>query len=122
MKNIIFISLLTTCLALAACSHQSAKHTKDITCGEKEECKIKWDKAYQWVEENSVWPVSTNTDNRIATKRLNVNKKSELLFEVKKESIDGRTVIHFSATCLPALPCSLSVSEAEKSFTEYLFN
>lgn len=124
MKMTHLVMVITFMATLSQTSQLMAgdKHEDDLVCQSAADCAAKWERAEQWVRQNSHWDIQTANDMVIQTERQSGYGYSNLVYKISKETEDGKTAIHFYADCMPSVSCSPSVGKAKASFMEFVNN
>ena len=117
ISGVIGLTMLTAGpLVLAADAAPSA----GVICTGEEDCRVKWQRAEEWVRSHSEWPVKTITDTLIETEKQRSRNYSRLYYSITREKQDGNTVIRFDAGCLPSVHCAPDPSEARAEFNRFI--
>ncbi|MGF6540464.1 hypothetical protein [Paraburkholderia youngii] len=126
MKNKALLAAL--CLvATAGCSTQGQVNpdvmqiaTKPLTCSNKAECDLWWQRAQSWVASHSKYEIETANDSLIQTAGPDGGKRA-LAFQITRASEpDGTVTIGFSAHCDSSLGCKPNPWEAGADFKQYV--
>ncbi|APA86165.1 hypothetical protein BJG93_12720 [Paraburkholderia sprentiae WSM5005] len=126
MKNKTLLAGL--CLvATAACSTQGQVDpdvmqiaTTPLTCSNKAECELWWQRAQTWVASHSKYKIETANDSLIQTAGPDGGKRA-LAFQITRAaSPDGTMTIGFSAHCDSSLGCKPNPWEAGADFKQYV--
>ena len=91
-----------------------------VPCSSQEDCNKKWQRAEQWVRQNSVWEIRTVSEDLIETRRQSGSGYSNLYYRITKEKQDGQAKIQFSAGCLPSVYCNPNPDKAREAFNQYI--
>ncbi|NIE66520.1 hypothetical protein [Burkholderia sp. Ax-1719] len=115
------------CAALAACAPRGQVNpdvmqiaTAPLTCSDKPQCDIWWQRAQDWVRGHSMYEVQTVTDSLIQTAGPGGGKRA-LAYEITKTSNgDGTTTIGFAAHCDSSIGCKPDPWAAGAAFKQYV--
>ncbi|MBC8723435.1 hypothetical protein F6X37_18145 [Paraburkholderia sp. 31.1] len=126
MKNKALLAALCL-LATTACSTQGQVDpdvmqiaTRPLTCSNKAECDLWWQRAQTWVTSHSKYKIETANDSLIQTAGPDGGKRA-LAFEITRAAgPDGTTTIGFSAHCDSSLGCKPNPWEAGADFKQYV--
>lgn len=118
-------ALYSLCIAAFVASQgaafATANATNEVTCSNGKECEIKWQRAEQWVRENSKWPIQRATDSVIETERQRFRSYSSLYYRITKEHTPtGQALIRFDAGCLPSVHCDPDPAAARTAFISHV--
>ena len=118
-------TLRSLCLAVLLAGHgttyAAVGTADDATCAGENDCRLKWQRAEQWLRSNSVWPIDRVTDSVIETKRRRFRDYLGLHYRITKEDSAGdRALIRFDASCLPAVHCGGDPEAARAAFVEFV--
>jgi len=124
MKRILLILL---CTIAAACSTGGQVNpdvmqvaTAPLTCSDKAQCDLWWQRAQDWVRGHSKYEVQTVTDTLIQTSGPGGGKRL-LAFEITKAAnSDGTATIGFAAHCDSSLGCKPDPWTAGAAFKQYV--
>lgn len=117
ISGIIGLTMLTAGpLVLAA----DAATSTGVICTGEEDCRVKWQRAEEWVRSHSEWPVKTVSATLIETEKQRSRNYSSLYYRITKEKQDGNTVIRFDAGCLPSVHCDPDSKEARAEFNRFI--
>jgi hypothetical protein len=124
MKRILLILLGATA---AACSTGGQVNpdvmqiaTAPLTCSDKAQCDLWWQRAQDWVRGHSKYEVQTATDTLIQTSGPGGGKRL-LAFEITKSANnDGTATIGFAAHCDSSLGCKPDPWSAGAVFKQYV--
>jgi hypothetical protein len=120
--------LAALCLvAMAGCSTQGQVDpdvmqiaTRPLTCSNKAECDLWWQRAQAWVASNSKYKIETANDSLIQTAGPDGGKRA-LAFQITRAAgPDGTVTIGFSAHCDSSLGCKPNPWEAGADFKRYV--
>ncbi|MEX3897503.1 hypothetical protein [Paraburkholderia sp. BR10954] len=126
MKNKALLAALCL-LATTGCSTQGQVNpdvmqiaTKPLTCSNKAECDLWWQRAQSWVASHSKYKIETANDSLIQTAGPDGGKRA-LAFQITRASEpDGTVTIGFSAHCDSSLGCKPNPWEAGADFKQYV--
>ncbi len=90
------------------------------TCAGEADCRVKWQRAGQWVRSQSEWPVKTATETLIETQRQRFRNYSRLYYRITRVEQEGNTVIRFDAGCLPSVHCNPDPEVARAEFNRFV--
>ncbi|CAB3780976.1 hypothetical protein LMG28688_01155 [Paraburkholderia caffeinitolerans] len=115
------------CAALAACAPRGQVNpdvmqiaTAPLTCSDKPQCDIWWQRAQDWVRDHSKYEVQTVTDTLIQTAGPGGGKRA-LAYEITRtHNSDGTTTIGFAAHCDSSLGCKPDPWAAGAAFKQYV--
>lgn len=124
MKRILLILL---CATAAACSTRGQVNpdvmqiaTAPLTCSDKAQCDLWWQRAQDWVRSHSKYEVQTATDTLIQTSGPGGGKRL-LAYEITKTANnDGTATIGFAAHCDSSLGCKPNPWEAGAAFKQFV--
>lgn len=95
--------------------------TSGVTCNDTSDCRVKWERAVQWVETNSFWPIKMQNDSTIVTRKPKAPYISRTRYVVDNLPLnDGRKLIKIQASCLPAVHCYQNPLIAIDSFNHFV--
>ncbi|CAB3712132.1 hypothetical protein [Paraburkholderia rhynchosiae] len=119
--------LAVLCVAAAACSTQGQVDpdvmqiaTTPLTCSNKAECDLWWQRAQTWVTNNSTYQVESATDTLIQTAGPDGGKRALAYQITRTANPDGTATIGFAAHCDGSLGCTPNPWEAGADFKEYV--
>jgi hypothetical protein len=120
--------LAALCLATAAgCSTQGQVDpdvmqiaTKPLTCSNKAECDLWWQRAQSWVSSHSTYKIESATDSLIQTAGPDGGKRALAYQITRAANPDGTVTIGFSAHCDSSLGCKRNPWEAGADFKQYV--
>lgn len=115
------------CAALAACAQRGQVNpdvmqiaTAPLTCSDKPQCDIWWQRAQDWVRGHSKYEVQTVTDTLIQTAGPGGGKRA-LAYEITRtHNSDSTTTIGFAAHCDSSLGCKPDPWAAGAAFKQYV--
>ncbi|HKT95566.1 MAG TPA: hypothetical protein VJS30_03385 [Paraburkholderia sp.] len=115
------------CAALAACAPRGQVNpdvmqiaTAPLTCSDKPQCDIWWQRAQDWVRAHSKYEVQTVTDTLIQTTGPGGGRRA-LAYEITQaRNSDGTTTIGFAAHCDSSLGCKPDPWAAGAAFKQYV--
>ncbi|MCG5077797.1 hypothetical protein [Paraburkholderia tagetis] len=114
------------CAALAACAPRGQVNpdvmqiaTAPLTCSDKPQCDIWWQRAQDWVRGNSKYEVQTVTDTLIQTSGPGGGKRA-LAYEITRTHNSDGTTIGFAAHCDSSLGCKPDPWAAGAAFKQYV--
>jgi hypothetical protein len=124
MKRILLILL---CATAAACTTGGQVNpdvmqvaTAPLTCTDKTQCDLWWQRAGDWVRSHSKYEVQTATDTLIRTSGPGGGKRL-LAYEITKAvNSDGTATIGFAAHCDSSLGCKPDPWTAGAAFKQYV--
>lgn len=117
LRSLCFAALL----AGPVVSHATVDRAGEATCAGESDCRLKWQRAEQWLRSNSLWPIDKVTGSLIETKRQRFRDYMGLHYRITKEDTAGaRARIRFDANCLPAVHCSTDPEAARAAFVEFV--
>ncbi|MEM5316316.1 hypothetical protein [Paraburkholderia sp. JHI869] len=124
MKRILAILL---CATAAACASRGQVNpdvmqiaTAPLTCSNKAECDLWWQRAEGWVRSHSKYEVQTVTDTLIQTSGPGGGRRL-LAYEITKSANpDGTATIGFAAHCDSSLGCKPNPWSAGAAFKQYV--
>jgi hypothetical protein len=124
MKRILLILL---CATAAACSTRGQVNpdvmqvaTAPLTCADKAQCDLWWQRAEGWVRNHSKYEVQTVTDTLIQTSGPGGGRRL-LAYEITKAvNSDGTATIGFAAHCDSSLGCRPDPWTAGAAFKQYV--
>lgn len=124
MKRILLILL---CATAAACSTRGQVNpdvmqvaTAPLTCTDKAQCDLWWQRAEGWVRSHSKYEVQTVTDTLIQTSGPGGGRRL-LAYEITKAANgDGTATIGFAAHCDSSLGCRPDPWTAGAAFKQYV--
>ncbi|NML32184.1 hypothetical protein [Paraburkholderia antibiotica] len=126
MKNKSLLAALCL-IALAGCVSQGQVDpdvmqiaTKPLTCSNKAECDLWWQRAQTWVASNSKYKIETATDSLIQTAGPDGGKRALAYQITRSANPDGTATIGFAAHCDGSLGCKPNPWEAGAQFKEYV--
>ncbi|HZZ06394.1 hypothetical protein [Paraburkholderia sp.] len=120
--------LAALCLvATAGCSTQGQVNpdvmqiaTTPLTCSNKTECDVWWQRAQTWVTSHSKYKVESATDTLIQTAGPDGGKRALAYQITRTPNPDGTATIGFAAHCDGSLGCKPNPWEAGADFKEYV--
>jgi hypothetical protein len=120
--------LAALCLAAAAgCSTQGQVDpdvmqiaTTPLTCSNKAECNLWWQRAQTWVSSHSTYKVETVTDALIQTAGPDGGKRALAYQITRTVNPDGTATIGFAAHCDGSMGCKPNPWEAGADFKQYV--
>ena len=126
MKNKALVA--TLCLvATAACSTQGQVDpdvmqiaTAPLTCSNKAECELWWQRAQTWVASHSTYKIETANDSLIQTTGPDGGKRALAYQITRTANPDGTATIGFSAHCDGSLGCKPNPWQAGADFKQYV--
>lgn len=114
------------CAVLAACAPRGQVNpdvmqiaTAPLTCSDKPQCDIWWQRAQDWVRGNSKYEVQTVTDTLIQTSGPGGGKRA-LAYEITRTHNSDGTTIGFAAHCDSSLGCKPDPWAAGAAFKQYV--
>jgi hypothetical protein len=124
MKRILLILL---CASAAACSSRGQVDpnvmqiaTAPLTCQDKTQCDLWWQRAQDWVRSHSKYEIQTATDTLIQTSGPGGGRRL-LAYEITKTAnSDGSSTIGFAAHCDSSLGCRPNPWEAGAAFKQFV--
>jgi hypothetical protein len=124
MKRILLILL---CATAAACTTGGQVNpdvmqvaTAPLTCTDKTQCDLWWQRAEDWVRSHSKYEVQTVTDTLIQTSGPGGGRRL-LAYEITKAvNSDGTATIGFAAHCDSSLGCKPDPWTAGAAFKQYV--
>ena len=129
MKNGLLAALCvaTAAVAATACSTQGQVDpdvmqiaTTPLTCSNKTECDLWWQRAQTWVTNNSRYKVESATDTLIQTAGPDGGKRALAYQITRTANPDGTATIGFAAHCDGSLGCKPNPWEAGADFKQYV--
>jgi hypothetical protein len=126
--NKALLALLSLSLAAAAgCSTQGQVDpdvmqiaTKPLTCSNKAECDLWWQRAQSWVSSHSTYKIASATDSLIQTAGPDGGKRALAYQITRTANPDGTATIGFAAHCDGSLGCKPNPWEAGADFKQYV--
>ncbi|EDZ99948.1 conserved hypothetical protein [Burkholderia sp. H160] len=126
MKNKGLLAAL--CLvATAGCSTQGQIDpdimqiaTTPLTCSNKAECDLWWQRAHTWVASHSKYEIETANDSLIQTAGPDGGKRALAYQITRAASPNGTITIGFSAHCDSSLGCKPNPWEAGADFKQFV--
>jgi hypothetical protein len=120
--------LLVLCVVVAAgCSTQGQVNpdvmqiaTTPLTCSNKAECDVWWQRAQTWVASHSTYKVESATDTLIQTAGPDGGKRALAYQITRAPNPDGTATIGFAAHCDGSLGCKPNPWEAGADFKGYV--
>ncbi|BCO31284.1 hypothetical protein TspCOW1_13870 [Thiohalobacter sp. COW1] len=91
-----------------------------VNCAGEADCRVKWQRAEQWVRSHSEWPIKTATETLIETQRQRFRNYSRLYYRITREKQEGNTEIRFDAGCLPSVHCNPDPEAARAEFNRFV--
>jgi hypothetical protein len=114
-------------MAAAGCSTQGQVDpdvmqiaTKPLTCSNKAECDVWWQRAHTWVASHSTYQIESATDSLIQTAGPDGGKRALAYQITRTANPDGTATIGFAAHCDGSLGCKPNPWEAGADFKEYV--
>ncbi len=124
MKRILLI--LMCALAAGCATHGQVNPdvmqtaTAPLTCSDKTQCDLWWQRAQDWVRSHSTYEVQTVTDSLIQTTGPGGGKRA-LAYEITRApNKDGTATIGFAAHCDSSLGCKPDPWQAGADFKQYV--
>lgn len=112
---------LAALLAGPGTAHATASPADAATCDGEDDCRIKWQRAEQWVRDHSKWPIQKVTETVIETERQRFRNYASLYYRITKERTpDGQTLIRFDSGCLPSVHCNPDPAAARAAFISHV--
>ena len=126
MRNLLISSILISVL-ITGCTgngikteqHAGNEPPSAMRCTSKSDCDRKWQRAKDWVTENSYWPIDKATDSIIKTKQPRGRSFSYTSYEVIRDIHDGHGQILLFTSC-SSVQCTPSPDKAYEEFYRYL--
>lgn len=109
--------------ALAGCAtgaDPAAEARLALKCRDRAECGHYWQRAQQWVAENSVYKIRTVTDWVIMTESPGDFGFAAAYTITKTPSDDGSAAIALSSVCSNFIPCLASHEATVERFKRYV--
>ncbi|MDE1181358.1 hypothetical protein [Paraburkholderia sp.] len=124
MKKLLCVML---CALAAGCSTRGQVDpdvmqvaTKPLTCANRSECDVWWQRAQTWVKSHSRYDLQANTDTLIQTAGPDGGKRA-LAFQITRApNNDGTATIGFAAHCDSSLGCKPNPWEAGADFKAFV--
>jgi hypothetical protein len=91
-----------------------------LTCSNKAECDVWWQRAQTWVADNSKYKIEAATDKLIQTTGPDGGKRALAYQITRTPNPDGTATIGFAAHCDGSLGCKPNPWEAGADFKEYV--
>ena len=114
-------------MAAAGCSTQGQVDpdvmqiaTTPLTCSNKAECDLWWQRAQTWVTSHSKYKVEAATDTLIQTAGPDGGKRALAYQITRTPNPDGTATIGFAAHCDGSLGCKPNPWEAGADFKQYV--
>ncbi|MFM0157401.1 hypothetical protein PQQ99_23165 [Paraburkholderia sediminicola] len=114
-------------VATAGCSTQGQVNpdvmqiaTTPLTCSNKAECDVWWQRAQTWVTSHSKYKVESATDTLIQTAGPDGGRRALAYQITRTPNPDGTATIGFAAHCDGSLGCKPNPWEAGADFKEYV--
>ncbi len=121
------LSVAMAAVAATACSTQGQVDpdvmqiaTTPLTCSNKAECDLWWQRAQTWVTNNSKYKVESATDTLIQTAGPDGGKRALAYQITRTANPDGTATIGFAAHCDGSLGCTPNPWEAGADFKQYV--
>lgn len=111
---------LTILIAAPLVLAEDTATSTGVICTGEEDCRVKWQRAEEWVRSHSEWPVKTVTDTLIETEKQRFRNYSRLYYRITREKQDRDTTIRFEAGCLPSVHCNPDPKEARADFNRFI--
>lgn len=119
--------LLLLCASAAACSTRGQVNpdvmqtaTAPLTCSDKTQCDLWWQRAQDWVRGHSKYEIQTANDTLIQTSGPGGGRRL-LAYEITKTANgDGTSTIGFAAHCDSSLGCRPNPWAAGAAFKQYV--
>lgn len=119
--------LAVLCIAAAGCSTQGQVDpnvmqiaTTPLTCSNKAECEVWWQRANAWVTSHSTYAIEASTDTLIQTAGPDGGKRALAYQITRAANPDGTATIGFAAHCDGAMGCKPNPWEAGADFKQYV--
>jgi hypothetical protein len=119
--------LAVLCIAAAGCSTQGQVDpnvmqiaTTPLTCSNKTECDVWWQRAQTWVTNHSTYAIEASTDTLIQTAGPDGGKRALAYQITRAANPDGTSTIGFAAHCDGAMGCKPNPWEAGADFKLYV--
>ena len=126
MKNKALLAALCL-MATAACTTQGQVDpdtmqiaTTPLTCSNKAQCELWWQRAQTWVASHSTYKIETANDSLIQTAGPDGGKRALAYQITRAANPDGTATIGFSAHCDSSLGCKPNPWEAGADFKQYV--
>jgi hypothetical protein len=94
--------------------------TKPLTCSNKAECDVWWQRAQSWVSTHSTYKIESATDTLIQTAGPDGGKRALAYQITRTANPDGTATIGFAAHCDGSLGCKPNPWEAGADFKQYV--
>jgi hypothetical protein len=114
-------------VAAAGCSTQGQVDpdvmqiaTKPLTCSNKAECDVWWQRAQTWVASHSTYKIESATDSLIQTAGPDGGKRALAYQITRTANPDGTAIIGFAAHCDGSMGCKPNPWEAGADFKQYV--
>jgi hypothetical protein len=127
MKKDLLAVLCVAAVSAAGCSTQGQVNpdvmqiaTTPLTCSNKAECDIWWQRAQTWVTSHSKYKVESASDTLIQTAGPDGGKRALAYQITRTANPDGTATIGFAAHCDGSLGCKPNPWEAGADFKEYV--
>ncbi|OAJ60596.1 hypothetical protein A6V36_02050 [Paraburkholderia ginsengiterrae] len=119
--------LAVLCVAAAGCSTQGQVDpnvmqiaTTPLTCSNKAECEVWWQRAHTWVTSHATYAIEASTDTLIQTAGPDGGKRALAYQITRAANPDGTATIGFAAHCDGAMGCKPNPWEAGADFKQYV--
>ena len=124
MKRIVVLALTLFACTVAGPAVRAADAGK-ITCTQGADCDAKWRRALRWIMDNSVFPITEQSDNVISTTTRLGFGDTDLIFTITKAPVaygnSGNFQFEFKAGCGTFFSgCRPTIQEAEASFVRFV--
>ena len=118
--------LAMLCVAAAGCSTQGQVDpdvmqiaTTPLTCSNKSQCDVWWQRAQAWVAGHSTYKIDASTDTLIQTVGPDGGKRALAYQITRAANPDGTATIGFAAHCDGSMGCKPNPWEAGADFKQY---
>ena len=119
--------LAMLCVAAAGCSTQGQVDpdvmqiaTTPLTCSNKTQCDVWWQRAQAWVTSHSKYKIESSTDTLIQTGGPDGGKRALAYQITRAANPDGTSTIGFAAHCDGSMGCKPNPWEAGADFKQYV--
>jgi hypothetical protein len=119
--------LAMLCVAAAGCSTQGQVDpdvmqiaTTPLTCSNKAQCDLWWQRAQAWVASHSKYKIESSTDTLIQTAGPDGGKRALAYQITRAANPDGTATIGFAAHCDGSMGCKPNPWEAGADFKQYV--